>query len=216
MTLEYIGIFIIHLVTVVTIVRLIFQWKQLPVSLMFLTALLAAFLIFQVSSFILGSNFLVYKIALLVYYLISWKILSLILHTQSHSKMEDVLLAAGLLGICSLYFLDFNREELLADAVLIQNVIFAMVCLRYYFKMLKRVSSKLIQHQWRFFVITGFFTYSLGSTAMWLVHKIGLSMGAYVDVRYLNTVIYAIEIGLFFWAVQVFISEQKRMKVETT
>ncbi len=209
-----------QLLAIGVIILLVRQFKFIELSLKFLTFLLISFIIFQAwndISILLGTpNSLIYKLALPVYYSITWAIFYNLFTINSIRQLSNIIYLIGLIGISLIYFASFNEDYVLIDAVLVENLVIVSSCLMYYYDMLKIESKKPLKIQWQFFLVTGFFTYSLVSNAMWIAHKIGQKMEAYpYDIRLVNSYVYAIEILLFFWAVRVFISEQKQMKIES-
>lgn len=205
------------IVAIASIFKLLRSYKSLPTSLKALVFLLIALVGFQLLnsfSIMLGNpNPLIYKIALPTYYIITWAVFLNLISTKSVRIISNIILGSGLLGIGLIYIQQFNNHNLLGDSILVQNIVFVFVSFLYFFNMLKEVSVVPLKDQWQFFVVTGFFSYSLISTAVWMSHKIGLNLEDYpYAIRNVNGLTFLAEMIEFFWAIRIFFQKEKLPK----
>lgn len=210
-------IYVAHIVALLSIVILFRSYKVLPISLKLLAILLSAFVLFQliapVIDSLFGSNTRYYKVVLLVYYGITFMLARTLFVSNKNKKIVSWVFGVGFVVIGIQYLISFDDIYKLSDSILVQNFVVATTCLLYYFEMTKHINQKPIFHQWQFLLITGLFLYALVSNTLWIADMIGIRMKNYpYAIRNVNSIVYLIEILLFFWAVKVFISEQKRMK----
>ncbi len=219
---EMIFIYIAYILSGIAAIQLYARYKDIPVSLKYFAHLLVGHIVFQSIANVLYAkginNFIYYKAVLLIFYTLTYQVLLEIVEGSFYKKWLKIIFIIGLLVIAGQYSTSFYTTygEGFTNAVLVENLAIVLGSLLIFYQRLKTVSQVELKRQWQFFLVTAFFFYSLVSSAFWGITKILIHLNmSNVDVMGINKVVYLIETVLFFWAVQVFISEQKKLTIGT-
>lgn len=143
---------------------------------------LAAYLIIPV----LGSNHLLYNLAMIIHFALIYAILYNLLSTLLFKRILIVVFAFFGILFAYLLFPEIN-EQFASRALTVLNLTTAVGCLLFYYELLQIPESLSITRQGKFWVAAAFLIHHVSSFVIWLIYEIppqGMKMKSLMVINF--------------------------------
>lgn len=183
-------------------------------SIKYLAHLLVAFLFFQlVAKMLIDSNFVtaqLYKVGILFYHSLTCKVFYHLFIDSKYQRRVKTIWISGMVVFVIQYLIAFQNDYNLSNSVLVLNLCTTVLSLLFFNEILRVKSIPKLTKEWSVLMVSGFFIYALCSSAFWMVELVAFALGRNPYNTYpINSMIYTLELLLFFWAGKVYFSVKK-------